>query len=336
MPEECDDGNLADGDGCSATCTLEGPPPCGDARIWLGEQCDDGNPVGGDGCSSTCEVEPGYTCAGDPTSTCTPVCADNFEWHSQMGATTSEYLLCETQQTASEAETICEGLGAGWTLTRIDDATENTYVDGFIGNDVWIGGQDLDVEGEWCWRDGEQFWEGDETGSPMGGLYSNWKAGEPSGAEVESCTRQKNGGDWEDRKCTDTEKFVCEGPSICGNGAVAMPEQCDDGNTANGDGCSPRCTVESGYECFLPDDTGTPSICQLSAHVLVGRVELLRVRGETLLQWETTSQSGTLGFVVSRRDSDAWEPVHEGILLALPGAPQGGVYTLRDLSLIHI
>lgn len=329
-PEECDDGNLVDGDGCSATCTLEGPPPCGDGRIWLGEQCDDGNPVGGDGCSSTCEVEPGFTCAGDPTSTCTAVCADNFEWHSQMGATTSEYLLCEKQQTASEAETICEGLGAGWRLARIDDATENTYVDGFIGNDVWIGGQDLDVEGEWCWRDGDQFWDGDETGSPMGGLYSNWKPGEPSGGTNESCTRQKNGGEWEDRKCTDNEKFVCEGPSICGNGAMAMPEQCDDGNTANGDGCRSDCTVESGYECFLPDDAGTPSICQLSAHVLVGRVELLRVRGEPLLQWETTSQSGTLGFVVSRRDSDAWEPVHEGILLALPGAPQGGVYTLRD------
>ncbi|MDH3654275.1 MAG: C25 family cysteine peptidase [Myxococcales bacterium] len=329
-PEECDDGNIQDGDGCSATCALEAPPPCGDGRIWLGEQCDDGNPVGGDGCSSTCQVEPGYTCTGDPTSTCTPFCADNFEWHSQMGATTTEYLLCEKALTASEAETICEGLGAGWTLARVDDATENGYLDGFIGNHVWIGGQDQTVEGEWRWRDGDQFWQGDETGNPVGGLYTNWKSGEPNAGADEDCLRQENGGLWQDRKCSDDEKFVCEGPSICGNGAVAMPEGCDDGNTANGDGCSSDCTVESGYECFLPDDAGTPSICQLSTHVLVGRVELLRVRGETLLQWETTSQSGTLGFVVSRRDSDEWEPVHEGILLALPGAPQGGVYTLRD------
>ena len=330
-PEECDDGNLVDGDGCSATCTLEGSPPCGDGRIWLGEQCDDGNPVGGDGCSSTCQVEPGYVCTGDPTSTCTPVCESNFEWHSQMGATTTEYLLCEKSLPASEAETICEGLGAGWTLTRVDDATENTYIDGFIGNDVWIGGHDEAIEGEWRWRDGDPFWqENVPNGAPVDGLYSNWETGEPSGGVDESCARQEDGGLWQDRKCTDNEKFVCEGPPICGNGAVAMPEQCDDGNTANGDGCRSDCTVESGYECFFPDDAGTPSICQLSAHVLVGRVELLRVRGEALLQWETTSQSGTLGFVVSRRDSGAWEPLHEGTLLALPGAPQGGVYTLRD------
>jgi len=109
-----------------------------------------------------------------------------------------------------------------------------------------------------------------------------------------------------------------------------MLENCDDGNTAAGDGCSPICKVEPGYECFLPDDLGTPSVCQLAAHVVVGRVELLEVRGERLLQWETTSQSGTLGFVVSRRGRQAWEPLHEGILLALPGAPQGAVYSLRD------
>ncbi|MGB5267623.1 MAG: C25 family cysteine peptidase, partial [Polyangiales bacterium] len=165
---------------------------------------------------------------------------------------------------------------------------------------------------------------------PMGGLYTNWDPDDPSGGIDEGCTRQKDGGVWEDRKCTDNEKFVCEGPPICGNGAVAMPEACDDGNTANGDGCSSSCTVELSYECFLPDDAGTPSVCQLSADVVVRRVELLEVRREPVLQWETSSQSGTLGFVVSRRGRDGWEPVHEGILLALPGAGHGGVYSLRD------
>ena len=42
----------------------------------------------------------------------------------------------------------------------------------------------------------------------------------------------------------------------CGNGAVRLAEQCDDGNTDDGDGCSATCTVEAGWEC-----TGEPSVC---------------------------------------------------------------------------
>jgi cysteine-rich repeat protein len=63
--EQCDDGNLDNGDGCDAMCRLEpGPGPggnpavCGDGILQSPEQCDDGNTVGGDGCSATCKVEP--------------------------------------------------------------------------------------------------------------------------------------------------------------------------------------------------------------------------------------------------------------------------------------
>ena len=94
-----------------------------------------------------------------------------------MGATTTEYLLCEKSLSVSEAETICEGLGSGWTLTRINDATENAYIDGFIGNDVWIGGQDEAVEGAWRWRDGTQFWQGNENGSTRRWALQQLEAG---------------------------------------------------------------------------------------------------------------------------------------------------------------
>jgi cysteine-rich repeat protein len=65
--EQCDDGNVVDGDGCSASCTTEvSPPPpcCGDGHLDDGEQCDDGNVADGDGCSATCttEVPPAPTC----------------------------------------------------------------------------------------------------------------------------------------------------------------------------------------------------------------------------------------------------------------------------------
>lgn len=47
-------------------------PPCGDGAVIAGEQCDDGNQADGDGCSSTCKAEdvPGVNQA--PVAVCTP------------------------------------------------------------------------------------------------------------------------------------------------------------------------------------------------------------------------------------------------------------------------
>ena len=49
-----------------------------------------------------------------------------------------------------------------------------------------------------------------------------------------------------------------ECPLSCGNGLVLFPEECDDNNIENGDGCSLFCLIEPGYEC-----TGEPSVCAL-------------------------------------------------------------------------
>ena len=102
--EQCDDGNLFDGDGCSTTCQNEitgcfgdadcdlgefclgdlalgpgtcGIPVCGDGIRHGAEQCDDGNTDAGDGCSATCQLEgAGGQCqgAGDCTAEA-PVCS---------------------------------------------------------------------------------------------------------------------------------------------------------------------------------------------------------------------------------------------------------------------
>lgn len=70
--EACDDGNDIDGDGCSASCSLEpdcsdGPcvSQCGDAVLLAPEECDDGNVSSGDGCSADCQLETGYSCVDD-------------------------------------------------------------------------------------------------------------------------------------------------------------------------------------------------------------------------------------------------------------------------------
>jgi cysteine-rich repeat protein len=84
--EECDDGNLTDGDGCSSVCaeesgwTCTGEPSvcsegCGNGVVNDSEECDDGNTSSGDGCSATCDTESGFLCSGTP-STCQTSCGD--------------------------------------------------------------------------------------------------------------------------------------------------------------------------------------------------------------------------------------------------------------------
>jgi large repetitive protein len=52
LGEECDDGNSANRDGCSARCQLE--DDCGNGNVDPGEACDDGNAIAGDGCENNC------------------------------------------------------------------------------------------------------------------------------------------------------------------------------------------------------------------------------------------------------------------------------------------
>ena len=49
-------------DGCAAGDSAPSGPVCGDKRITDKESCDDGNTANGDGCSATCTVETGYVC----------------------------------------------------------------------------------------------------------------------------------------------------------------------------------------------------------------------------------------------------------------------------------
>jgi len=70
--EACDDGNLADGDGCDTNCTATA---CGNGVRTGGEACDDGNTVDGDCCSAGCDVEAaGSPCAGDGNGCTDDVC----------------------------------------------------------------------------------------------------------------------------------------------------------------------------------------------------------------------------------------------------------------------
>ncbi len=69
--EECDDGNVSDGDACLTSCRWA---KCGDGKLRLPvEQCDDGNLVDGDGCSRSCS-----TCRGGDASMYLPATGDCY------------------------------------------------------------------------------------------------------------------------------------------------------------------------------------------------------------------------------------------------------------------
>ena len=53
--EECDDGNIVNGDDCSSSCTIEEPASCGDGSInQTREECDNGDNNGEGTCTIDC------------------------------------------------------------------------------------------------------------------------------------------------------------------------------------------------------------------------------------------------------------------------------------------
>jgi fibro-slime domain-containing protein len=57
--------------------------------------------------------------------------------------------------------------------------------------------------------------------------------------------------------CVPTDDGGCGIPAGCGNGSLESDEECDDGNTASGDGCSLACRQETDFTC---PDPGQPCV----------------------------------------------------------------------------
>ena len=56
--------------------------------------------------------------------------------------------------------------------------------------------------------------------------------------------------------CNSTCNAINGQASYCGDGIVSQPnEQCEDGNTINGDGCNQLCMMEPYYRVFVTNQT---------------------------------------------------------------------------------
>jgi fibro-slime domain-containing protein len=193
--------------------SFEAPPQsaCGNGAIEFGENCEDGNTTDGDGCSSRCVREDHYTCpmVGKP---CVHdvVCGDGHIDGAEG---------CDDGNTKSgDGCTADCQLECGWECPPGAVCRAAKCGDGHLaGNEQCDDGNNTDGDG--C--------------SAICILESRPVA-EPEGW---ACSAPPAGADG------------CVGPTTCakttcGNKVREGSEQCDDGNTATGDGCSPFCRLE--------------------------------------------------------------------------------------------
>jgi cysteine-rich repeat protein len=129
-PEQCDDGNLVNGDGCSATCTIERPivAVCGDGFADRPEQCDDHNLANGDGCSATCQIE-------------VPVAISRFE---DLGLTVLDHQTgLEWEKKTADGSIHDKNNDYTWsTGTNNPDGTAFTVFLAALNAGMWLGTED--------------------------------------------------------------------------------------------------------------------------------------------------------------------------------------------------
>lgn len=111
---------------------------------------------------------------------------------------------------------------------------------------------------------------------------------------------------YEDDDCFDTEEVWvdCLQSSVCGDGAVAGVEQCDDGNTASNDGCSASCRtercgdgiVQTGEAC----DGSAPAGFTCTAACALEAVTVPPVCGDGIKNQSTEECDGTSGVVAGQ------------------------------------
>ncbi|MBI4511957.1 MAG: DUF4215 domain-containing protein [Deltaproteobacteria bacterium] len=270
-PEQCDDGNKVPGDGCSPLCTLE---RCGDGEITGREKCDDGNTTAGDCCSPTCQPEPG--CEIEPNDTLALandaatvgqgdlikgfVATDGDKDYFKLvvpSATTVD-LVAETRNGPFSS---CAATGSA---KKID--SELTLYD---GAGTKLGSDDEGGDGSCSKLESLGLKAGTYYVMVSGASFGLAKTFDYTLSVAKSVVVCGDNVARSSEQCdgTDLKQGTCEGKGygpgtlkcnadcsgfdtsgcrqpVCGNSIKELREDCDDGNTADGDGCSSKCKYE--------------------------------------------------------------------------------------------
>jgi len=215
------------------------------------ENCDDRNGQSGDGCSATCQLESGWNCSGQP-SVCTNAVCGNFKLEAGE--------VCDVNtddQSNGIACSQCRSVNPGW---RCDSATVACWSwEGCTSKTVSIcvpqcGDGRIDGGGslrEQC--DDRNLINGDGCSNGCTIETPLWSC--PSGVQPSNCLRLlcANGIDDDGDGVTDCADSQCAATSsacaVCGDSVVQAGEDCDVGDTNNGDGCDSTCHYESAWQC---------------------------------------------------------------------------------------
>jgi cysteine-rich repeat protein len=240
LGEECDDGNLINGDGCEDDCTVT--PVCGDGSIQLGEECDDGGTVNGDGCDSTCQFE---------GNICVETEANNTIAQANVGP------MCTAWN------------GAITTIGDVDYYAVNVATAGsrISAEIVDIGGVTntcpslFDSQLYLFDAMGTQLAYDDDDGFNACSVFTS--LGDPGASNLAPGTYYLAVHEYFDDGTSPPYRLnVSVVAPGCGDGSLQGTEQCDDGNLVDGDGCSSTCTLftcGAGETSVVLDATGLPA-----------------------------------------------------------------------------
>jgi cysteine-rich repeat protein len=243
--EECDDGNLSNGDGCSSTCLFEANGVCGNRSIEPDESCDDGNTTNGDGCNAECQNEAGHFFEIEGNDDGTPSIPPDPDNNAQLEGN-------DFDPDAANVLPSTDLLIHGSIVTIGDDDyfefTNTTNNSIFVTAQIFLGGVGR------CDQPGDPALNvRDAAGNVLEVRDDDLGLCPTSSGDIAPGERLFFGVvDFGEQNPLQEYLFAF---SLCGDGVLVTAEQCDDGNFTNGDGCDNNCTfsacgngVEGGVE----------------------------------------------------------------------------------------
>lgn len=201
---------------------------CGDGVATYPEQCDDGNTTSGDGCSASCQLE-----GGNPGVGACPGIAYRFVGDPATPRTVSfagDVSLLSNTMGAFGCGSIAGGKDQAYAITPTMDGALTAVL-----HAAWPEAA-IHVRRE-CFSSGTEIECRMEPTGPVR-VTLPVTANQTYTLFVDS----KTGASFPSGGLYSMELTLA--PATCGNGVLEAPEECDDDNTDDGDGCSATCTLE--------------------------------------------------------------------------------------------